>query len=490
MNSEEAQELLRLKLYNTLTRRVEEFEPSTPGLVKMYVCGPTVYDETHVGHARTYVAFDSLRRFMESRGALVIYVQNITDIDDKIIKRAQELNVAWRDVAETYIKDYAEALQRLGVEPVIHPRVTEHIDDIISFVSLLLEKGFAYVSHGSVYFDVARFPDYGRLSGRLERESWRQEEELLREKRNPFDFALWKRAKPGEPSWDSPWGPGRPGWHIECSVMSTKYLGEDVDVHGGGQDLIFPHHENERAQCEALLGKRWVRHWVHTGMLTVRGEKMSKSLGNIVTLRELLSKFDGGVLRTWILSSHYRSQLDFLEESLEQAKKARDRIIAALRKVEDLVASSSSDYSLSERDVELASRIATLFSRMEESLAEDFNTGRALAEVLEAVKLFHRDIEDSPKLAHLLMLRRVLGFADEIYGFSVGLEKPERRGIERELIEALVRARAELRRRKLFDAADALREELKRLGVILVDRGTETRWYYASERAGEEPPGR
>ena len=446
----------------------------------MYVCGPTVYDESHIGHARTYVAFDALRRFLETRGYLVIHVQNITDIDDKIINRARETGKDWTEVVEEYTRDYLENIEKLGIRPHINPRVTLHINEIIEFIQRLVSEGYAYVSGGSVYFDVTRYSDYGRLSGRTDREAWRQEEEVLQEKRNPFDFALWKKRKPGEPYWESPWGPGRPGWHIECSVMSTKYLGDHIDIHGGGQDLIFPHHENERAQCEVLLNKRpWVKYWMHTGMLVVKGEKMSKSLGNIVTLRELLSKFRGGVVRTWILSSHYRSQLEFNEEALEQAEKNNERIVNVILKASELLEKNGHEYALDEKSVRIVETLSQLYSKFQEALSEDFNTSQALSAVLEATRVFYREVEERPTTATLLLVKRLVEVADYVYGFSVGIERRERiTALEKEIIEAIVKVRKELRKRKQFEAADMIREELSKLGIVLVDHGLETRYYY------------
>ncbi|HIQ02936.1 MAG TPA: cysteine--tRNA ligase, partial [Desulfurococcales archaeon] len=275
---------MTLLVFNTLSKRKELFEPLQPPLVKMYVCGPTPYDHTHVGHVRTYISFDLIRRYLEFKGYSVYHVMNITDIDDKIIRKAKELNVDWTEVPKKYTKEFLEVLNKLNIKlPHVMPKVTEHIKDIINFIKVLIDKGYAYESHGSVYFEVDKFPDYGKLSGITRREEWRQEEEVVREKKKPYDFALWKKAKPGEPYWNSPWGPGRPGWHIECSVMSSRYLGRQFDIHGGGRDLIFPHHENEIAQSEAYFGvKPWVKYWIHVGYLTIRGEKMSKSLGNII----------------------------------------------------------------------------------------------------------------------------------------------------------------------------------------------------------------
>lgn len=284
-----------IRVFNTLGRRKEVFTPHRPPLVGMYVCGPTVYDYTHIGHARTFTVFDAVKRYLRLRGFDVFHVQNITDIDDKIINRAREEGRDWRDVVEEYSRDYFEGLRSLGIQIDHHPRVTDHIPDIIRFVHGLIEKGYAYVAEsGSVYFEVDKYPGYGMLSGSLSKEAWRQEEDVMHEKKSPYDFALWKAAKPGEPSWESPWGRGRPGWHIECSVMSSRYLGSRIDIHGGGVDLVFPHHENERAQSESYFGHRWVKYWLHASYLTIKGEKMSKSLGNIIPLREALREWGPG----------------------------------------------------------------------------------------------------------------------------------------------------------------------------------------------------
>ncbi|HDN75914.1 MAG TPA: cysteine--tRNA ligase, partial [Acidilobales archaeon] len=372
-----------LRVYNTLTRRYEVFESLTPGLVKMYVCGPTVYDYTHLGHARTYVAFDIIKRYLMLKGYDVIHVQNITDIDDKIINRAKEEGVSWRDIADKYLKDYMDALDKLNIKVHLHPRVTEHINDIIEFIKELIDRGYAYVApSGSVYFDVDKYEDYGRLSGRLSRELWGQEEEFVKEKKNPYDFALWKAAKPGEPWWESPWGRGRPGWHIECSVMSSKYLGDQFDIHGGGQDLIFPHHENERAQSEARFGKRpWVRYWLHAGLFKVGGEKMSKSLGNIITLREAFKKWNPEVIRLWLATIHYRRPIEFSEDALRQAEKAYVRLIKSVETLKKLLRSSDPDYSLDGRDIELLKKILNIRRGFYESMDDDFNTSKAFSYV-------------------------------------------------------------------------------------------------------------
>ena len=472
---------MRLRVYNTLTRSIEDFEPFDPPLVRMYVCGPTVYDETHIGHARTWIAFDAIRRYLEVRGFTVLHVQNITDIDDKIINRAKEEGRDWKEIADTYTKSYLSYLSKLGVRPHVHPRVTEHIGDIIEFIEKLLQKGFAYESNGSVYFDVTKYPNYGELSKRYERASWRQEEDVLQEKRNPFDFALWKRHKPGEPSWKSPWGPGRPGWHIECSVMSTKYLGPRIDIHGGGQDLIFPHHENERAQSEAALGVRpWVKYWMHTGMLTVSGVKMSKSLKNIVPLKDALSEHDPGTLRTWVLSAHYRTQLDFDEQSLNQAKRNKTRILNVMKELSSLLEKAEPVHGMGREDVELLNQALSLHKRFHDAMSEDFNTSKALAVVMEAAGFFYKHVESNPLEPLVLLLERFFKTADSVYGFSVGEATEGEGGLltlrEQRLIEALIDVRRELRSRKEYQLADMIRSKLQELGIRLVDKGLETKY--------------
>ncbi|MGC9017652.1 MAG: cysteine--tRNA ligase, partial [Caldimicrobium sp.] len=315
---------MKLSIYNTLTRRVEVFEPLNPPRVTMYVCGITAYDSSHLGHARSAVIFDVLYRLLKFLGYEVIYVRNITDIDDKIINRANKEGIDWRELTDKYTREYQEEMERLGVlKPSYEPKASEHISDMIEIIERLIKKGLAYVSDGDVYFSVEKFPQYGKLSGRkLEEMLTGVRIDPSERKRNPLDFALWKSAKPGEPYWESPWGYGRPGWHIECSAMSLKYLGETIDIHGGGLDLIFPHHENEIAQSEGATGKPFVRYFIHHGLITVNGEKMSKSLGNFVTTSYLLEKYHSEVIRAFLLSKHYRSPLDYSEKGIKEMEKA------------------------------------------------------------------------------------------------------------------------------------------------------------------------
>src|SRR5512138_466703 len=330
---------MSLKLYNTLTGTKEEFVPLEPGKVKMYVCGVTVYDNCHIGHARANVAFDVVYRYLRTSGFDVTYVRNYTDIDDKIINRANKEGVPYNVISERYIKTFDEDMARLGLAlPTHQPRATEHVDDIIRLVQTLIDRGHAYQSGGDVYFSVETFPSYLKLSKRtLEEMQAGARVEVGELKRNPMDFALWKEAKPGEPFWESPWGKGRPGWHIECSAMSSCLLGETFDIHGGGRDLIFPHHENEIAQSEAATGKPFVRYWLHNGFVNINAEKMSKSLGNFFTIREVLDRYDSEVLRFFLLSAHYRSPIDFSDQNLADAEAGLDRIYSSLAALDEVL---------------------------------------------------------------------------------------------------------------------------------------------------------
>lgn len=468
-----------IRVRNTLGRRIELFEPINPPLVNMYVCGPTPYDFTHIGHARTFVSFDAIKRYLNLRGYSVFHVQNITDIDDKIINRAREEGRSWEYVVNEYTRDYMEMLEALRIRVDVHPRVTAHIREIIEFIQGLIDKGYAYVAEsGSVYFEVEKFPDYGRLSGNFTRESWRQEEEFIREKRSPYDFALWKAAKPGEPSWDSPWGKGRPGWHIECSVMSSRYLGSRIDIHGGGVDLVFPHHENERAQSEAYFGlKPWVKYWLHVSYLTIRGEKMSKSLGNIIPFKEASKKWGSGPLRLWLLSAHYRSNLDYNEQGLEQASKLYERLRDIASRVTRRLEKSEPTHYLDERGVELLRSLKTIHSSWHEAMSSDFNFGEAMRWVWEFTSVYYRDIEASESQAVLLYSYRILQEFNKVYAvLDDVLEVPRALGIEDNLIELIVQVRSELRARRMYDLSDAIRDRLSRLGIKLIDYKDRTEW--------------
>ncbi len=476
--------LPEIRVFNTLGRCIETFETLQPGLVRMYVCGPTVYDYTHLGHARTYVAFDAIKRYLALRGYNVVHVQNITDIDDKIINRAREEGVDWRVIVERYTRDYMEMLEKLKIVVDIHPRVTSHIKDIIEFIEALIEKGHAYVApSGSVYFDVTTYPWYGELSGVKNPEAWRQEEDVLHEKRHPFDFALWKACKPGEPCWDSPWGRGRPGWHIECSVMSSKYLGEQFEIHGGGQDLIFPHHENERVQSEARFGKRpWVRYWLHTGYLTVRGEKMSKSLGNIVPFREAAKKWSPETIRFWLLSAHYRTPLDYSEEALEQASTRLSRIRSTIELVKRLLKEAEPEPSLDGQEAKLVESVVAEWRHFHEAMSNDFNTAEALSAIESLAGIVNRELQHRPVYTALVAalraftdFNRVFAVADDLlYGAGRDLEE-----LVVKLVELIVEARRRLRERKMYDIADWIRAELGKLGIVLMDQGLKTTWRWA-----------
>ena len=461
-------------VYNTLTRNHEKFETLTPGLVKMYVCGPTVYDHSHIGHARTYVAFDAIKKYLMLRGYQVIHVQNITDIDDKIINKANELGVSWKEVADKYSKEYFELMGKLGIRANINPRVTEHISEIIEFIEDLISKGYAYVRPSGVNFDVDKYPYYGQLSGIKDKKMWKQET-FAEDKKNPYDFALWKCAKPGEPWWESPWCKGRPGWHIECSTMSSKYLGKQFDIHGGARDLIFPHHENEIAQSEARFGIHpWVRYWLHTGYLTVKGEKMSKSLGNIVPLKDVLAKYDPKAVRLWLLSAHYRTELNFDWDALERAKTSLERMRMTVNALRRMIEKDSPKGRLSNWEVVALNKVIELRSSFHEAMSYDFNTPKALAVLSEAVKLGNEALERESYEISLALL----GLIDEMDKVFEVFEEKQVVNVE-PFIELLVEVRKELRQRKLWDLADMIRSKLSELGVKLLDKGKETEWRFA-----------
>lgn len=465
-----------IKIFNTLGRKLEPLTTVENNTVKMYVCGPTVYDYLHIGHGRTFVAFDAISRFLRLRGYNVIRVQNITDIDDKIINKANEMHQSWEEVANTYTKDYIENMNLLKVKIDLHPRVTSHIKEIIEFVQRLIDKGHAYVApSGSVYFDVITYPKYGELSN-TKMEEWNQGEEFLKEKRHPFDFALWKAWKPGEPYWESPWGKGRPGWHIECSTMATRYLGEQFDIHGGGVDLIFPHHENERAQSEALIGKTWVKYWVHVAFLTIKGEKMSKSLKNIIPLRDALKQYGPEVLRYWYLSSHYRSQIDFNENVLDQSKASLERLKDALSIVKDIIKEGPKSYATDE-DIKVQREILSKIHEFNEHMSNDFDTPKALASIHELANIIFTKLQYS---------RDLLGASLALEGFRqfnavfavMDRELGEAYENVEKIIDAIVEIRNLLRSKKMYDLSDQIRTILNNAGIKILDSKDKSTWRF------------
>jgi len=466
-----------LKVYNTLSKEKEEFKPLDPKRVKMYVCGITPYDETHVGHARAYVTFDVIRRYLEESGYKVLYVQNITDIDDKIIKKSSELGppageagVRSNELTDKYTKSYFEVMDQLNVKRAgKYPKATEHIKEMVKWIKGLVDKGFAYEVQGDVYFEVEKFADYGKFSERKKKDMQAGVRVAVDErKKNPLDFALWKAAKEGEPSWDSPWGKGRPGWHIECSVMSTKYLGEQFDIHGGGRDLIFPHHENEIAQTEAATGKvPWVKYWIHNGFVNVNKQKMSKSLGNFFTLRDVFKKFDSMVVRFFLLQTHYRSPIDFSDEQLTEASEALSRIENAVRDYDFLINSKQAK----KKQVKIDQEIKVFKEAFLKAMDDDFNTAGAIAVIFEMVRFMNKQIKamefDKKLKAQLLELCGILGL-------KIG-QRPKAKG-QRPEVDKLIAEREEARKNKDFKKADEIRDKLKEMGVELEDTPYGTRW--------------
>ncbi len=463
---------MSLQVYNTLTNKKEEFIPLEKGKVRMYVCGPTVYDKCHIGHARCYVAFDLIRRYLEYKGYTVKYVENFTDVDDKIINKSKETGEDPLDIAERYIAEYFQDMDALNVKRAdVYPRATEHISDMISFVRALVEKGTAYQSDGDVYFSVEKSKDYGKLSG-VDKEQMKAGARIAvdEKKRDPLDFALWKKAKEGEPKWESPWGEGRPGWHIECSTMSQKHLGRTLDIHGGGQDLIFPHHENEIAQSEAYTGKQFVRYWLHNGFVTIKEEKMSKSLGNIVPVEELLQTHSPETLRYFLVASHYRKPIDFTEGNIKEAYKASQRLLntvdtikAALR--EDLTGEDFSPRSYREK--------------FEEAMDDDFNTPLALSALFELARETNRRIEEKRVSKESLeeVLKTFLDLGD-VLGLFFHAEIEE---LSEELLVILVDIRENARAQKLWDISDSIRDRLKEIGIVLEDTPQGTRWKFTKK---------
>src|SRR5688572_23558115 len=464
-----------IRLYNTLTRKKEEFETLEPNVVKMYVCGVTVYNDAHVGHAMSAIVFDIIRRYLEYRGYDVRHVMNYTDVDDKIINRANQLGEDPLKLSQRYIEDYTNDLNNLNVLPATsNPQVSKTMPLIIEFIQGLLQKEVAYVApNGDVYFRVTSDPDYGRLSNRkLDDMQAGARIEVGESKDHPMDFALWKAAKPGEISWDSPWGKGRPGWHIECSAMNLAELGEQIDIHGGGNDLIFPHHENEIAQTESYTGKPFARYWIHNGMLQLGGEKMSKSLGNIVSIKDFLSKRDADVMRMLVLSGNYRAPLIFNEETQDAAEKSLERIKSAFRP-----APASANGLNPEAASALANQTETTQQSFVDAMDDDFNTPLALAAIYELVKAINTARDNGATNDQLQPAQATLRELTGVLGLRLQ-EKQGSDGNADKFIDLLVEVRGEVRKQKLWQLSDLIRDQLKELGITLEDtkEGTTWRW--------------
>ncbi len=474
---------MTIRIYNSLGRVKEKFEPIEPGKVRMYVCGPTAYDSCHIGHARSVVVFDVIARYLKARNFQVVYVRNFTDVDDKIINRANQLGIRPAELAEKYIQEFYEDMDALHVERAdFEPRATEFIGHMIKVVEILIEKDVAYQINGDVYFAVEKFKDYGKLSGRrLEDMEAGARVEIDEKKHNPFDFALWKSSKPGEPAWDSPWGPGRPGWHIECSAMSTEYLGKTFDIHGGGKDLIFPHHENEIAQSEAAFGKSFAKYWVHNGFVNINQEKMSKSLGNFLIIKDILKQYHPEAIRLFLLSKHYRSPIDFSDQALNEAGAGLDKIYALLERAEKSAAGLPKKGSSGE-----------YWDRFCEAMDDDFNTAQGVGILFDAVRSLNRLLDENREPISSNLKQKVLSGREDLYkmGHILGIlneappayfEKKQHQALRQQSvdpaqIDQMVKERFEARKAKDWERADRIRAALSEMNIILEDHPDGTIW--------------
>ena len=465
-----------MKLYNTMSKKKEEFVPLEQDKVKMYVCGPTVYNFIHIGNARPMIVFDTVRRYFEYKGYEVNFVSNFTDVDDKIIKKAIEEGVTADEISKRYIAECKKDMEGMNVKPATtHPLATEEIGGMIELIRTLIDKGFAYEKNGTVYYRTRKFADYGKLSHKNLDDLRSGNRSLLvtgeDEKEDPLDFVLWKPKKEGEPAWESPWSEGRPGWHIECSEMSKKYLGEQIDIHAGGEDLIFPHHENEIAQSEAANGKEFAKYWLHNGFLNIDNRKMSKSLGNFFTVREISEKYDLQVLRFFMLSAHYRSPLNFSAELMESAKNGLERIVTAAENLRFLMKNAQAE-AMNESEKEAFAKTREYVEGFEKAMDDDFNTADAVAAVFELVKYANTTADGNSSKEYLQGILDVLGKLTDVLGIIV--EKKE------ELldadIEALIEERQAARKEKNFARADEIRDELLARGIILKDTREGVQW--------------
>lgn len=465
-----------MKLYNTMSKTKEEFVPLEEGKVKMYVCGPTVYNFIHIGNARPMIVFDTVRRYFEYKGYDVNFVSNFTDVDDKIIKKAIEEGVTADEIAKRYIAECKTDMEGLNVKPAtIHPLATEEIGGMIELIQTLIEKGYAYVKNGTVYFRTRRFKDYGKLSHKNLDDLRSGNRSLLvsgeDEKEDPLDFVLWKPKKEGEPAWKSPWSDGRPGWHIECSEMSKKYLGEQIDIHAGGEDLIFPHHENEIAQSEAANGKEFAKYWMHNGFLNIDNRKMSKSLGNFFTVREISEKYDLQVLRFFMLSAHYRSPLNFSAELMEAAKNGLERIRTAVDNLHFLLENASVE-ELTEAEQEKVKKVQGYVANFEKAMEDDFNTADAIAAIFEMVKYANTTADSKSSKAYLRNLFDTIVKLTDVLGIIAEVKEE----LLDDEIEALIQERQAARKERNFARADEIRDELLAKGIMLEDTREGVKW--------------
>ena len=472
-----------MKLYNTMTNKIEEFKTIEENKVKMYVCGPTVYNYIHLGNARPIVVFDTLARYFEHKGMEVEFVQNFTDVDDKIINKSMEEGTSASEVSEKYIKYFFEDISKLNIlESVKRPKVTENMAEIVEIIQKLIDNGFGYEKDGDVYFEVKKYKDYGKLSNqKIEELELGARIDVSEIKKNPVDFALWKKKKDGEPFWESPWGQGRPGWHIECSAMAKKYLGDTFDIHGGGQDLVFPHHENEIAQSKCAYHGNFANYWLHNGFIQINGDKMSKSLGNFFLLREILEKFSGNVVRLFILSTHYRKPINFSFENMEDTKKALQNIVKSMNKFENIVEKYKNEKIENVKNSEFSQKIDEFDKKFEEAMDEDMNTPQALATIFDQIRETNKFISTNENEFSTIYyeikksydslkqkIENVFGIAIEIEN-AVKEEDGENMELTKKLIELLIKLRSEARSEKNFKLSDEIRDELKALGVEIKD---------------------
>jgi cysteine--tRNA ligase len=486
-----------MRFYNTMSNKIEEFETIENGKVKMYVCGPTVYNYIHLGNARPIIVFDTLARYFKYRGYDVTYIQNFTDVDDKIIKRANEEGISVKEVTEKYIKGFFEDIESLNIsDDIVRPKVTENMPEIIKIIKKLIDEGFAYEKDGNVFFEVKKFEEYGSLSNqKIDELEIGARVDIMEEKNNPLDFALWKRKKEGEPYWDSPWGQGRPGWHIECSAMAKKYLGDTFDIHGGGQDLVFPHHENEIAQSRCAYHGNFANYWLHNGFIQVNGDKMSKSLGNFFLLREILGKFPGNVVRLFILGTHYRKPINFSMDNMEDSRKTLKNIVTSMNNFSEIIEKFSgkgshegevSDNTGNNSTNEFKEKVNELDKKFMEAMDEDMNTPQALAVIFDQIKetkKFSVNVSSGEEAEALNYsynsLRKKL---EEVLGIVLFMEDENKNfknndKLTGNLIELLIKLRADARKEKNFKLSDEIRDNLKELGIEIQDNKDGTTGY-------------